>query len=665
MKLFSKLSILALAGCFMVACTEEEVYQPGEWDAAVEGFQNVSFQEATQSIELDPAEDTKAFIEVLRTDTTEAIEVSFNVLENTDDVFIVGKCEFAKGDTLAKIPVEFPTAKEGITYTLQLELTDPKFVSSYTTDNTITFKVTRVKWNSLGKGTIEEWGFLGGVGEIEFFQREDDHKKFRVYQPFHNIMIQASDGNYYPFSNFNIFSPDAAEYLTFEVIPTLEESEEKFLGEYEVEKEGLIFFDAANMGYYNSSYAADINILHPLNLKDYQDPSTWEYNRVLSWQKESETNLPGQVQLAPYYYMYGVGGWDYTTEDGMVILTFPGYKEPVSVDVRQDVMYDEEVFTGTFTSSQMGTKGAATLYKETEVTLEDEEAVNIYKTNFGTAYAIAGTYSEDCVIYFCVDNDGNVRAPEFATEDGGITKLQSLGIKALGQDVYAKINEGKSTFTDELITLNITFTNADGSVEYGTTDETLSNVPYIENPYTTVGTADYTYTILFVNEDGSPYLDEGLELQQSIVDPTEFQVLNWGMGSTFTFYWDQTTNRIDVPMQPAYTYNGSVVYYIADIPTAVGNPGYYEQFPSAYDPETGVATLYVYYFDANGQGAYDAETMKINLNAVAEARANKSAISVKSLTSQKGLRAKTPWSNPKKVNKLERFGKPVWLDFAK
>ncbi len=650
MKLYSKLAILALAGCFMAACTEDDTYQPGAWDAE-DGYQNVSFPKTTASAELDPTDPTEAVIEVCRdTNMTEAVKVEYNIIQNTDSVFTVGECHFAEGESVAYIHVEFPNAEIGKPYTLQLQLTDPRFVSSYTTNNTATLTVTRVKWESLGKCTIYDDFFFGTYGESEIFQRADKPSMFRIYQPFHNLMVPASDGNYYPFSMFSDFSENVSEYLNFQVLPVSETG-----------YPDLVKFSGVNSGYFMSNYSADVYMYHPSAFTSMQDPSTWLFNKVLSWQ---ENGLPGMVQLAPYYYMDGIGGWDYTTSNNMFVITFPNYVEPKKVDVSQDVQY-EEVFTGAFNSEQLGTSGTAMLLKGTEITLEDENAVMDFLANYGEPYAIAGAYSEDNLLFFCVDFEGNVRAPEFPTADGGTTKLQPLGFQAAGADVYAKINEGQSSFTETVVTLNITFTNADESIVYGTANEVLSNITY-----NTVGTADYGYQAFFgaQDEEGNVVVgwDTGLELQERSDMPGTYRILNWGNGTNFDFSINYETNMVTVPHQYVMTIDEGDVYVGPVSEVYAG----YENEVCIYDSEEGVIDMHLaYYLPAIGQGfAPNHEYIILHIGEMpAEpAAAPKKAAAKRTTNVKPSVNCLyNPWGNAKKVNKMERFGKPVWMEFAK
>ena len=44
-----------------------------------------------------------------------------------------------------------------------------------------------------------------------------------------------------------------------------------------------------------------------------QDPSFWAHNMMGD----------GYIQIAPYYYIDGLGGWNYTQKDGVIYIVLP------------------------------------------------------------------------------------------------------------------------------------------------------------------------------------------------------------------------------------------------------------------------------------------------------------------------------------------------------
>ncbi len=642
MKYFNKLGLFLCTAALLASCSDDNEYVAGDWDGATteaEGFYSVAFEKKSYTVEKDPTEPTTSQIVLTRTNRVGQVEVPLEIITNTDDVFEVGKCVFEDGDTAAVVEINYPNTEIGKPYTLELQVTDKRFVSSYTDNFICELNLTRVKWNSLGIGKIEENGFWGGVSYAEYFVRDDDSSQFRIKDVFENMKVEYSYEGYdsIPINWFSNYSTAASEYIVFRVLKPGQEH-----AGVEISMEDLVYFNAFNTGYLNTSYGADVKLYHPSDgFTDHDKEDTWTYSKVLLWQEGNK--IPAKIQFAGFYYMDGVGGWDYSDNDGMVVLTLPGYKDPYKADVTTDFDW-EEIYVGEYTSTQLGGKGTSALYKGTCVTTTDD-CDKVFAEEYGDAYMITSPYAEDYHLYFSV-KDGQMLLPE------GV-ELQPIGLTAMGTEVYAKINYAKSTYTDKVITLNITFTNADGTMDFGTANEELSNITY-----TTVGTVDYEYNIYWANSDGSPFLLSGMELQQRDDEPTTFRARGWGdMGVDFYFTWDQETNMMSVAPQ-AVTYNNSYGYvYISDVPTYAGyGEGYtYAEWPCVYDPATQTATLNVIYFVDAGYFGMGPEKMYIKLGvmpeepAAAKRKAPLKDAKVVSSETKKSFGAYNPWGNVKTV----------------
>ena len=149
-----------------VSCSDEYEYEGrGSWDAD-KNYADIYFPTTEAAVELDPADPTVATVTVKRKNTAGALVVPFKVTKNTNDVFEVGTATFADGAEEAVVTVNFPKAEVGTPYTLQMTLDDPSYVSKYSTGVIYTLSMTRVKWNSLGTGTIAEGFYLGYEAEV-------------------------------------------------------------------------------------------------------------------------------------------------------------------------------------------------------------------------------------------------------------------------------------------------------------------------------------------------------------------------------------------------------------------------------------------------------------------------------------------------------------------
>jgi hypothetical protein len=184
-----------------------------------------------------------------------------------------------------------------------------------------TVKISKdYNWNSLGKGLIvENWWFENGdaPASVEIMQAVENPAIFRVVNPWKPIADAVGAGLNGNQTNIQF---------------TLLKVGDEFRGQT-VSQKDLVFFDRSNTGYHHSSYDADIWILHPSEFSSLGTEDKWLYSRVTAYQANG---LPATIQLAPYYYMFGVGGWNHTQEDGIVQITFPGVKV---YDYSADIAY--------------------------------------------------------------------------------------------------------------------------------------------------------------------------------------------------------------------------------------------------------------------------------------------------------------------------------------
>ena len=482
------------------ACSDDESYSgPGEWNATSD-YADVYFKQASVSEELDPADEMTTTLSVYRRVKHEytygkdsngndsvisdkiltplpALVMPLEIVSNADDVFTVGDAAFAEGDTVATFKVDFPKAEIGTTYTLKLKVTDPKYASYYSSSNVLTYSVSRAKWTLLGTGVLEENFYIGGSNEVEIYQKDSEKNVFRVMHPFDQMLAEAkADTEHWAAEEFDGSQP---EYLTITIVD-----------------DNLVTYPSFSTGCFHPTYGQTVWCHHPGHFTSLSDPSNWTYNKVVSYQEDEET--PGQIQLAPYYYMDGVGGWNNTQADGIIVITFPGYTPPYIPDLSSDEDFTwETVFQGVFQSEKMGTASTATLYKGTCIATQND-ADKIFAETYGTAYCLASPYAEGYNIYFAIDKEGGITLPEGC-------ELQETGLDAVGSPVFAKILVPESSYTDNYLVLGIQFQNESGSLVYGKASEKLMNLTYSE-----VGKGVYTYGVQALSQDAESFY-EGTE----------------------------------------------------------------------------------------------------------------------------------------------------------
>lgn len=612
MKTIKKLGLVLCSALVFVACdTVSDDWKPGSWDAA-EGFEDVSFVGKTSvTDELDPTDPKTATVTLKRKNTKGELVVTPEVTVNDDSVFTVTDFHFADGDSLATATISFPDAKIGTPYSLQLTVTDKKLVSSYSQAVLFNYSVTRVKWVSLGKGTYIDnvlptvWPITDIQSEPEFFIRDDDHTRFRVKSPLATATFKYQ-GATLPFVG-EFLTPEEAEGLSDWFVFRILQKGEKYGLVEEIQSEDLVAFDE----YFTGAVAGDdgeLSYLHPSAIKSLSVEAQWQDSKVISWQSaptgvdtefKAGEKIPAEINLGAVAYLAKGGGLD--RRSNPLVFYFPGYKPAHKADLNEDFEW-EEVYNGVFTSEQLGTESEKTLYKGT-CTNKTDACDSTFAAQYGTAYTIQSPYAEDYNLIFTV-KDGNIMVPEGY-------ELQEIGVKAMGQNVFAKINMGKSKYTKTVVTLNITFTDETGEKEFGTADEVLSNVHYSK-----VGTADWTYTLFFANKDGSPNVDAGLELQQRDDDPTQYCILHALKDVTIKFSID-ADNIVRIPQQYTGHSEDGLSLYVADVATLMGEQ-YRPSYPSVYDPETKTISASLFYNLGDGRGVNPGvETIKLNFDKTA------------------------------------------------
>lgn len=662
------LATMALATLFTTSCSDSDSYSgPGAWDAN-EGFAQLYFESTSKTESIDPADPTTVTIKVTRRTEHQitkdddgnivedkvvtplpALTAKPTVLVNTDDVFTVSDAVFAEGEETANITVSFPNAEIGKQYTVQISFDDPSLVSQYSKDITYTYKVTRVKWNALGKATFKDDYYFGAEWEVDVLQRDDDKSYLRIIDP------------YWPTGGAG-----RTEALELHIMKKGDK-----IGNVELQDDGIVDWYRINTGYINSNYPGDpVWMLNAKNLTSY---AKWDYlkkNYVSAYNADGSI---GQIKLAAYYYLFGVGGGWNALEEEAVIINMPGFVEEYTAEI-SDYSW-EPVFTGQFTSNKLDASSEAVLYKG--VAKEDVEAENkgCYKRAeeaYGTPYVIADPYGTGKNLYFYVKGESIVVPADMMTPDAGdeeiVLGLQPTGLDALGDEVYAKINTGKSSFSEKVVSLNITFQTAPDKngnfVEFGTTDEVLENIKW-----NLVGTGTYTYAIMLEGED------PGYEVYQREDKPDTYKVPDWCYGGDFVFTWNKTTNQCTVPKsftgfvhpQVGNIYVADWVNWYAEL---LGKTIKYDDVPCYYDPDTKTFHFTLMYLSNEGAGwgssAPTEETLQVEWSAasgVAKRAAAKKSKNLKvankkvsKLAGAKSLFGKGMKKQAKNKNKIETKG---------
>lgn len=318
-RLFAAFSALAL---FAAACTPVEEYKPGVEDNT--DCYGVYFPAQETAIVRSPEESTMISFTVARTNTEGDLIVPVTV-SDTSSIFNIKPVNavFEDGQSETTISFDYARIAVGQEYLVSLSIEGDEFVSKYSTlPSNLDFTVLVEKWNDLGVGTFTMNVYWDPFTcAVRFFQSDLNPAIYRIKM--HEVL---EDG-----TTDLIFSEEQNTYLYLKV---LKKGDKVF--DNVADKDDLVFFDVFHTGIINSTYNAELLFVHPGALSSFT-VSDWYYNKVI---QVKEDGSPAVIQLAPYIFMNGIGGWSFIDQDEAIILVLPGC-ELVNYSMEIEAGYSE------------------------------------------------------------------------------------------------------------------------------------------------------------------------------------------------------------------------------------------------------------------------------------------------------------------------------------
>ena len=194
---------------------------------------------------------------------------------------------FADGQNSTTVSVNVSPLEVGLIGSLTLTIADAD--ASVGGVKSTTMKVSKAyEWESLGKGAFVD-NFFGFVSEPEIMKAKG-YERYRVMAPCEDYRL----------------NPDPSDtWVASWSAPFIELWVE----------DGLVFFDEWFTGQnYDGDKTTPIYAWHPSAFSSLNSPEFWQHNKFLS---------DKVIQLAPYYYIDGLGGWNKTQTDGMILIQLP------------------------------------------------------------------------------------------------------------------------------------------------------------------------------------------------------------------------------------------------------------------------------------------------------------------------------------------------------
>ena len=330
MKRLAYISLAFFATAALFSCTEKSTYEPGPQASGAQYYfssdqaTSVNISHTTQSVSID----------VFRVETGSASTATVSVVDESGLI-----------SSASSVTANFAAGSNKATLTFPITPSDWEFAKNYPvnftifdestpygkSELTVTYKYpTPLK--SLGKAQLTENYFTGQTFTPQVYQSEIDPNEYHIQK----------------------FMGAKSEDLIIHVT----KAGDKF-GNVSFTQAGLVYFDDAWSGITYADVNSggkpeqNIDVCHPAGFKSYSaDESKWAGSKVVLFQ---DNGIPAIVEIAPFYYISGLGGWDLTQNPANITIIFPGY-EPKDYAV-------EANYAGLFTESD------GTVYGEASVTL--------------------------------------------------------------------------------------------------------------------------------------------------------------------------------------------------------------------------------------------------------------------------------------------------------
>ena len=256
-----------------------------------QGGAGLSFTASTLSSVEVPASNPVFDVEIVRGNIVGAasgnLTATLKVGDNELPGVTVSGYDFADGQNSTTVSVNVSPLEVGVVGSLTLTIADAD--ASVGAIKSATMKVSKAyEWESLGKGAFVD-NFFGFVSEPEIMKAKG-YERYRVMAPCEDYRLNPDPSDTWVASW-------SAPYIELWV------------------EDGLVFFEKYFTGQnYDGDKTCPIYVYHPSAFSDLNSLEFWQHNKFLS---------DKVIQLAPYYYIDGLGGWNKTQTDGMILIQLP------------------------------------------------------------------------------------------------------------------------------------------------------------------------------------------------------------------------------------------------------------------------------------------------------------------------------------------------------
>lgn len=660
----------------LASCDNEEEYKPGEPD--VDGCYGVYFPSQEIKTNYEPTDALEFNVTAARKVEKGAISVPLEVSGNEKGYFeLPSTIDFADGEAETSFTVKFSKAPVGEQLSLSLQITDPQYVSKYSSfDASVSASVIIEKWISLGKGKIRDDCFTtfyktgNPEWEVEILENDSQKGFYRLVDPYGDSFPLSEEGTY-----------DKSKTYYFEV--HAEDPNGVYIPVQYIGRdwgEGMMMI--GSIAGLKISQGATLD-----SQKSAGNTGTLEKG-IITFPKNT---------LAFGEANYNNGGLYAANKDGMFRICLPG-AVPVDYALSATFGYSSEgalpvafkmgadiasvkyaIYQGKLADADIKTNVTAIAgNKEPNAKVVGEtgvESVTLAKTDVYTLVAVgfdskgeaqasvADVFNyvakEDSEEYAVVVNAGLELTDRFA--GAGATKINSISFYIYGSDLtsvkmglYSKAVVDKNGMdvicedvlsgdpvSDEVLAeinkggYSDVFTKLSPLTEYvlvvwatnGYQEKFVAKSLATEGlPFEKLGTATYNYAVALPGES-----DKDLNFCVNPNYTNTYVVEDWCNGVNFTFTYDQTTGKVVVPLQAT-----GLVSQGHEVQIIEAKEFYSEKFEkydqlgdSKYDAATKTFTFFVAYVvvepDLTGSFGFGQETLVLSKDVVLPATPGKAA----------------------------------------
>ncbi len=676
MKLLNKIlyGLMAVPFFAFASCDNEEEYKPGEPD--VDGCYGVYFPSQEIKTNYEPTETLEFTVTAARKVEKGAISVPLEIIGNEKGYFeLPSTIDFADGEAETSITVKFSKAPLGEQLSLSLQITDPQYVSKYSSfDASVSASVIIEKWNSLGKGKIRDDCFTtfyktgNPEWEVEILENDSQKGFYRLVDPYGDSFPYSEEGTYDKSKTyyFEVHAEDPnGVYIPVQYIGRDWGEGMMMIGSIAGLKisQGATLDSQKSAG--NTGTLEKGIITFPKNTLAFGE-ANYNNGGLYAANKDGMFRicLPGAVPVD--YALSATFGY---SSEGALPIAFKMGADIASVKyaIYQGKLADADIKTNV-TAIAGNKEPNAKVVGETgveSVTLAKTDVYTLVAVGFdskGEAQAsVASSFNyvakEDSEEYAVVVNAGLELTNRF--EGAGATKVNSISFYVYGSKltdvkmglydkatvdkygmdvVYGDVLASASLKDEVLEKINNggysdVFTKLSPLTEYvlvvwatnGYQEKFVVKSLATEGlPFEKLGTATYNYSVVLPGES-----DKDLDFCVNPNYKNTYVVENWCNGVDFTFTYDQKTGKVVVPLQSTALVSGGHEVQIIEAKNFYSPDKYDQLGDSKYDAATKTFTFFVAYVvvepDLTGSYGFGEETLVLSKDVVLPATPGKAA----------------------------------------